>query len=892
MARVIFPNQDIVRELPSLRHIRNLNTSLLLVTKTLAAFQYASATAKQIRQVHADATSRRQEELLCFIVAIEKDDVLRSLCMSCSIMARDKSAASQVEAIMASFPEFRRLLDNWRAALVELYPTRVDLHALIPPSNEVSVAKLNGTTITTDTCNVATSFRRQWKDEITRYCRDEMKMTQDSINDLGKILDGDCWQHMRNIIFNGIEIEMKKYLTDLLEEDIANIPSIYRVDFGLGNNSRCVDKEWGITCNYAKGHGSSFIRWMHTERSGELLMPIVRALGGTRQDGPFEAALPTYMNRHYYVGFLDYYLKGSDKENILQYNLFLTLRCNEMTAQLRVAAILHVAIVIPMRWLAGKTHELAKYNWGERSMSRVLDLVYDVFVELEADGSKGVDADYMLNIFSSIGDEVEPFKKYLEYMFEEKESNVVDSKRRETRVLSMDLAVAELFWPTRVENRQTTPMCKTLFERAGSRAMAECIDPTKQLHHHLSEIHGAKSWVEVSEEDKKASLGIRANNDPAESAFAVYSDSFEQGQTIRQDNAAGKGQSRFNKDFFRAELKSLVTGKKSIEEDDENHDANVSGTWHSLCEELQNALILASKRDSARERNKFDEALEQQRIAREEVLDNKRQKDLAKTEESYIDATYLWQQYHSERCAKTPKDAWDAYNACTSETGKKGKLPYVKEQIHMRYLGLGWAEAYHAYSKDGYKYKSIELMEHFVKTVLPLADTLEVPDQPALELPTLSEKLTSMKLGTVSLDFEALSTMEEDTETKFRKDALIKRRELQDEGKGDELEQMQTYHWPEEKLKNYSEDMRDEDRFKIDMLFHRADDTNVWAQGTIIKVFRINKNEAVVNIKWNEEHVEGDEVTKEKLLRSKWNPDKPGSRAWREELRHKIWQIE
>lgn len=103
-----------------------------------------------------------------------------------------------------------------------------------------------------------------------------------------------------------------------------------------------------------------------------------------------------------------------------------------------------------------------------------------------------------------------------------------------------------------------------------------------------------------------------------------------------------------------------------------------------------------------------------------------------------------------------------------------------------------------------------------MKTVLPLANTLEVPGKPPLELPTLSDKLVKARLGTVSLDCEALNTMEEDTETKFRKDALIKRSELQAEGKGDELEQIQTYHWPEEKLKNYPEDMRDEDRFKID----------------------------------------------------------------------------
>eukprot|EP00957_Ditylum_brightwellii_P169707 12916888-Ditylum_brightwellii.AAC.1 len=104
--------------------------------------------------------------------------------------------------------------------------------------------------------------------------------------------------------------------------------------------------------------------------------------------------------------------------------------------------------------------------------------------------------------------------------------------------------------------------------------MAECINPTKQVSEHLSVIHGTKSWAEVSEEDKLASMGIKTNNDAAESAFAVYSDSFEQGQAIRQDHAAGKDQSRYNKDFFQAKIKSLVTGRKSNEEDDQEHDTH------------------------------------------------------------------------------------------------------------------------------------------------------------------------------------------------------------------------------------------------------------------------------------------------------------------------------
>eukprot|EP00957_Ditylum_brightwellii_P051675 3918444-Ditylum_brightwellii.AAC.1 len=60
-------------------------------------------------------------------------------------------------------------------------------------------------------------------------------------------------------------------------------------------------------------------------------------------------------------------------------------------------------------------------------------------------------------------------------------------------------------------------------------------------------------------------------------------------------------------------MKSLITGRKSNEEDDQAHDTHASGTWHNLPIELQTALILASRRDAAKEQNNFDEVLEQQR---------------------------------------------------------------------------------------------------------------------------------------------------------------------------------------------------------------------------------------------------------------------------------------
>ena len=113
---------------------------------------------------------------------------------------------------------------------------------------------------------------------------------------------------MRNIIYNGIELKLRSYWHNLFEVYLSIILYHLRVKFDLDNLCRTCDKEFNGTANYALGHGEQFMQWMSTYRLGELLMPIVQSLGGKRQDGLFEGALPVFMARHYCVAFLRHYI--------------------------------------------------------------------------------------------------------------------------------------------------------------------------------------------------------------------------------------------------------------------------------------------------------------------------------------------------------------------------------------------------------------------------------------------------------------------------------------------------------------------------------------------------------------------------------------------------------
>ena len=64
-------------------------------------------------------------------------------------------------------------------------------------------------------------------------------MSEEEIN---PILEGDFWHHMRNIICNGIDIELRSYLNNLLEVDIAIIPYHLRVKCDLDNLCQMCDK--------------------------------------------------------------------------------------------------------------------------------------------------------------------------------------------------------------------------------------------------------------------------------------------------------------------------------------------------------------------------------------------------------------------------------------------------------------------------------------------------------------------------------------------------------------------------------------------------------------------------------------------------------------------------
>ena len=185
MAQSFFRGQDVVRELPCLRSIRNMRSVLLRTTKSLVAYRLGSADAW--KQLHTAETSRRQISLVNVVVGlIGSDGIMKSICLSGSIIAEDSTADNQSRAIISSFTESAQLLADWMKTTAEMFLDRDDLLDMIPKPSSMCVSKLLHGMVTTDTCNTAQLTRSRVIEHIYRICREKGMSDSDM-----KILEGE-----------------------------------------------------------------------------------------------------------------------------------------------------------------------------------------------------------------------------------------------------------------------------------------------------------------------------------------------------------------------------------------------------------------------------------------------------------------------------------------------------------------------------------------------------------------------------------------------------------------------------------------------------------------------------------------------------------------------------
>ena len=201
------------------------------------------------------------------------------------------------------------------------------------------------------------------------------------------------------------------------------------------------------------------------------------------------------------------------------------------------------------------------------------------------------------------------------------------------------------------------------------------------------------------------------------------------------------------------------------------------------------SLIVTGKRHAKATRQDFNRKLRMQEEKSEQKEKLAKEKKLAASKQDYLNASYLHQQYTSPRCSTTVAEAMREFDNLKTNAAR---YRYLKEQILIRYVGLGWHEAYHPWSKGGYIYTPNELLWHFTMVAIPLQRTKSVPKHPPMNLPTRPSLPT---LGTKASDIIDMDSQSTQQNVQLQMDAYRERERLEEEGIGDQLSELQQNSW-------------------------------------------------------------------------------------------------
>ena len=197
-----------------------------------------------------------------------------------------------------------------------------------------------------------------------------------------------------------------------------------------------------------------------------------------------------------------------------------------MTACLRVMCILDVSIVKQHRMFAGKSHMLHKEfdDWkGTASMCEVADGIYDALVEIEKHPEKFLDQNFMMSIFNKWMTGNAMAEEWRTHTFVDGEkTNTVGNTARDGRVFAMREVLTLIFQSDDPEINETNEDTQIMGLKAVVRFMEEMLSKKqgKATHQFMPCIDGARSWKNMSSEEKDASVGKSGSNDLGEHHFA------------------------------------------------------------------------------------------------------------------------------------------------------------------------------------------------------------------------------------------------------------------------------------------------------------------------------------------------------------------------------------
>ena len=580
------------------------------------------------------------------------------------------------------FAHGRRLLRLWKAAHELEHGAGSWTKAGMPEPEALGLHRLSEhTLLMSDTCNAARACKRLVAEAAERAGRkqigDDIWKEMSDIERAAKLKShlGDCHQHLRNIVLNAAAQGATSYLKTELGESLDEFSSFDRMSVDGMDLIRAIFKELHVEGEYAKGKQREADAWRKRYHASAAWAPFERA-NGSRQDLAFDGAVPIFANRKLILEFLHGIVSVPTHENKLEKFIWHVLSCNEMTALLRTSTLVKLLISEPWRWLCGKASKLV--DWSPVKSAEVLDAVEKAFVEIAADGRKLFDPTF--DPFAAFAAAQPAFAAWRK----QEQDRTVKAPDGTVHKLN-ELILAEARAPQQSGNVQATETVVALAQRMANAALVAMRDPRRAIADKLSSQYGENAAnAENSDEVHEATRGAHVINDYVESTFGCYDAVSRQFRRTTVEHLSGMAQQMRMGDFDRAPV--ITSDRRKRKDGAEAPEAASEGFfWSGLTDELRASLVEMARHEAADARKAGRAAL----LAHDEAK-------LARREErvqSMLDAAVEHYAYALELF-----NAWEAQGVKTKAevdrflAGKPEaqKLEFLRKQIEMRVLGLGW----------------------------------------------------------------------------------------------------------------------------------------------------------------------------------------------------------
>lgn len=186
---------------------------------------------------------------------------------------------------------------------------------------------------------------------------------------------------MRSCVFNlcmlrwVTECTQAKHVQAELQPELDTFATWERMSTDFSQLLRASFKEFHHSCRYYKGQGRPYGVWLRESYPSSFCINLERADGGRQacsshtltcgvvvltqarcrrtQDLDYDAAVPLYIDRKFFIEFLHERVFLQKHSNILEDFLYVTFTSVQYVAMARANALVDVLISRPLRWLSG-----------------------------------------------------------------------------------------------------------------------------------------------------------------------------------------------------------------------------------------------------------------------------------------------------------------------------------------------------------------------------------------------------------------------------------------------------------------------------------------------------------------------------------------------------------